>query len=256
MVTYDWSALPLLPHNKQKDGLALIVVLPTIIQIVVLFVSILHNRYLVDKGILTEDSLQTTLPQPSPLSNKPLLQSSQTSYHLYWSAMISTSTLATDKDASLPTTASDVVPITPYGVVHNSNPLHKPYPWTPIRSFLLESELSLHPDKVFIRSLIDDLQHGCSIGYTGPQFAHLATNLPSAFQQPNVIDAALAKECKAGRILGPFQAPPLQNFRTSGLGLVPKHDGGWRVIYHLSAPAGHSINDYIDPLTYSLSYNH
>ena len=254
MVTYSWSVLFLLPSNKQKDGLALIVVLPTIIQIIVLFVSTLHNRYLVDKGVVTEDNLQTTLPQPSPLSNKPLLQSSQTSYHLYRSAMISTSTLATDKDISLPTAASNVVPITPYGVVRNPNPLHKPYSWTPIRSFLLERELSLHPDKAYVKALIDDLQHGCSIGYTGPQFVHLATNLPSEFQQPNVIDAALEKECKARRILGPFQVHPLQNFHTSGLGLVPKHDGSWRVIYHLSAPAGHSINDYIDPLTYSLSY--
>ena len=57
-----------------------------------------------------------------------------------------------------------------------------------------------------------------------------------------------------GRILGPFQTPPLPNFRTSGLGLVPKHDGGWRIIYHLSASAGQSVNDFIDPFTYSLSY--
>jgi len=98
------------------------------------------------------------------------------------------------------------------------------------------------------------LQHGCNIGYLGPQFAHLATNLASASRQPEVIDAALQKECEAGRILGPFQTPPLHNFRTSGLGLVPKHDGGWRVIYHLSAPAPHSINDFIDPEAYSLTY--
>ena len=79
-------------------------------------------------------------------------------------------------------------------------------------------------------------------------------NLPSAFQQPSVIDATLQKECEAGRILGPFPTPPLPNFRTSGLGLVPKHDGGWRIIYHLSAPTTHNINDFIDPLMYSLSY--
>ena len=42
-------------------------------------------------------------------------------------------------------------------------------------------------------------------------------------------------QCEAGCILGPFRIPPLLNFRTSELGLVPKHDGGWRVIYHLSA---------------------
>jgi len=55
-------------------------------------------------------------------------------------------------------------------------------------------------------------------------------------------------------MLGPFPAPPLTNFCTSGLGLVPKHDGGWHIIYHLSAPVGFSINDFIDPSMYSLSY--
>ena len=34
---------------------------------------------------------------------------------------------------------------------------------------------------------------------------------------------------------------------------MPKHDGGWRTIYHLSAPHGNSINDYINP-DYTLSY--
>ena len=92
------------------------------------------------------------------------------------------------------------------------------------------------------------------IGYNGPQFANLAKNLPSAYQQPEVIDATLDRECEAERILGPFPAPPLTNFRTSGLGLVPKRDGGWHIIYHLSAPIGFSINDFIDPSMYSLSY--
>ena len=48
----------------------------------------------------------------------------------------------------------------------------KSQPWTPIQLFLLERELSSHPNKVFVRHLINYLQHGCSIGYTGPQFAH------------------------------------------------------------------------------------
>ena len=91
------------------------------------------------------------------------------------------------------------------------------------------------------------------IGYLGPQFAHSANNLASASWQPKVIDSALQKECEAGRILGPFQSPPLPNFRSSGLGLVPKHDGGWRIMYHLSAPAPHSINDYVDPNSFSLT---
>ena len=102
--------------------------------------------------------------------------------------------------------------------------------------------------------LIHDLGHGCSIGYTGPQFSCLANNLVSAYQQPEVIDNTLKKECEVGRILGPFESPPLPNFCTSGLGLVPKHDGGWRTIYHLSAPPNSTVNNFINPEDYSLSY--
>ena len=54
--------------------------------------------------------------------------------------------------------------------------------------------------------------------------------------------------------MGPFNTPPLPNFRFSGLGLVPKYDGGWRAIYHLSAPYGSSINDSISSQDYTLSY--
>ena len=50
----------------------------------------------------------------------------------------------------------------------------KPQSWTPIRPFILERELSDHPDKAFVRQLIHDRQHGCMIGYNGPQFANLA----------------------------------------------------------------------------------
>ena len=132
--------------------------------------------------------------------------------------------------------------------------LVKPPPWTPLRPFILERELCNYPDKVFVRQLIDSLRQGCKIGYTGPQFTYIAPNLQSASQQPEVIDATLRDECEAGRILGPFDQPPLPNFRTSGLGLVPKHDGGWRIIYHLSAHFAQSINDFIDPHAYSLSY--
>ena len=56
---------------------------------------------------------------------------------------------------------------------------------------------------------------------------------------------------EAGHILGPFDNPPLPNLWCSGLGTVPKHDGGWRIIYHLSAPPGISINDFIAPNSYT-----
>ena len=122
---------------------------------------------------------------------------------------------------------------------------------TPIITHHLHQELISHPDQVFVTQLIHNLEHGCAIGYSGPQFSHCCNNLSSAFQQPSV---ALASECSAGRILEPFQSPPLPNLRCSGLGVIPKHDSGWCTIYHLSAPHGSSINDYIDPEQYSLSY--
>jgi len=78
----------------------------------------------------------------------------------------------------------------------------RPFPWTPLRPLILEWELSNHPYKTFVKQRINDLQHGCNLGYLRSQFAHLATNLASASQQPEVIYAALQKECEAGRILG------------------------------------------------------
>ena len=102
--------------------------------------------------------------------------------------------------------------------------------------------------------LLSNLRHGCNIGYEGPRFQHIAQNLASANTQPSNIDDALAKECAENRMAGPYLYPPLPNMRCSGVGLVPKKDNGWGVIYHLSAPEGFSINDYIDPLRYSLTY--
>ena len=160
-------------------------------------------------------------------------------------------------DVNRPTLANTVVPITQLRTAPRQDPCGlpaRPHPWSPIQSFVFECKLSSHPDKVFVKQLVYDLQHGCSNGYAGPQFAHLARNLPTAYQKPDVIDATLQRECKAGRILGPFTSPPLPNFRSSGLGLIPKHDEGWRMIYHLFAPHDYSINDYIDSSLYALLY--
>jgi len=63
----------------------------------------------------------------------------------------------------------------------------------------------------------------------------------------------VSKKIEVGRILGPFDNPPLPKFWCSGLGAVLKRDGGWQIIYHLSAPSGSSINDFIDSNDYTLS---
>ena len=117
----------------------------------------------------------------------------------------------------------------------------------PVNIPALNSEIVSHPDCHFVNTLIDNLINGYNIGYTGPQFNHCSRNLHSAYQHPTTLDAATAEECRLSRFLGPIDQPPLPTFRSSGLGLVPKHDGGWQTICHLSAPHSSSINDHIDP---------
>ena len=103
----------------------------------------------------------------------------------------------------------------------------KPLPWTLIWPLICEWELSNHHDKAFVEQLIDNLLHGCIIGYSGPQFAHSVNHLASTSQKPDEHDASFCRECKAGRILGPFSSPPLPNFRTSGLGFVLMNSLHW-----------------------------
>ena len=203
----------------------------TTIPTTVPFVPTIHQQSLVDKGLLLEGNLtadHTWHPIQISHQNRSLVRTS-------------TATHAAAQIVNSPTAVSTVEPTMQSKTVPNTIGLStptKPQPWTPIRPFILECEVSDHPNKAFVRQLLHDLQHGCMIDYNKPQFANLAKN---AYQQPEVIETVLKKECEAGQTLGPFSTLPLSNFRTSGLGLVPKHDGGWRVIYHLSAPIGLSI---------------
>ena len=126
---------------------------------------------------------------------------------------------------------------------------------TPLRGSAFELELSHHPDKAWVSRLLIGINNGVSTGYKGPHYHFQARNLASALAHPEVVDAELKKEVDSGRVLGPFPHCPLHNFRTSGLGVVLKKNGKWRMILHLSAPEGHSINDYISKDEFSLHYS-
>ena len=57
------------------------------------------------------------------------------------------------------------------------------------------------------------------------------------------------------RLAGPFDSPPLPNFRVSPLGVVPKKaPGEYRLIHHLSFPRGASVNDGISTEDTSVQY--
>ena len=63
------------------------------------------------------------------------------------------------------------------------------------------------------------------------------------------------REKSRGRLIGPFETPPFENWKISPIGLVLKSSAGeYRVIHHLSYPVGDSVNDGIPRETVSVSY--
>ena len=126
---------------------------------------------------------------------------------------------------------------------------------TPLRHSQFERELAHYPDKAWVTRLLHGIRYGVDIGYMGPRQPMNAPNLPSARTHPHIITAQLQKEVEAGRIRGPFPERPLPALRCSGLGVVPKKGNKWRMILHLSTPAGASINDHISKANFSLQYS-
>ena len=126
---------------------------------------------------------------------------------------------------------------------------------TPLQHFQFESKLEHHPDRAWVSRLLNGIEYGVKIGYDGPHSLIKAKNLLSAYKYPHIIVAELTKECAVGRILGPFTSPPFPTLHCSGLGVVPKKNGKWRMIMHLSAPVRQSINDHISKEQYSFQYS-
>ena len=126
---------------------------------------------------------------------------------------------------------------------------------TTLRHSEFERELRNHPDKAWVSWLLHSILNGVSTGYKGPHTPYTARNLSSALQHPNVITSELQKEVAAGRVLGPFADRPLPSLRTPGLGAAAKKQGKWRMILHLSARYGASVNDGISKKEFSLHYS-
>ena len=97
------------------------------------------------------------------------------------------------------------------------------------------------------------LRKGAKIGYRGPNITHRNTNHHSALDAPEILSSDLQKQLHHDRLnqIDPATEAP---FVCSPLGLVPKHDGGWRRIHDLSFPPGNSVNDGIPQEWGSLEY--
>ncbi len=127
--------------------------------------------------------------------------------------------------------------------------------YTPLQHAQFESELQHHPDKSWTSNLLQSIQLGVTLGCEGPRGPMEARNLLSAHTHPTVVDNEIQRECQAGRLLGPFRERPLPSLKCSGVGVVPKKNGKWRMIHHLSAPPGSSVNDHVPKEPYSLQYS-
>ena len=103
--------------------------------------------------------------------------------------------------------------------------------------------------------LLEGFLSGFHVGFDGELNNAVPKNLTSALQKPELVREYIKKELEAGRLAGPFNSPPFEQFQCSPIGLVEKKEPGkFRMIHHLSYPEGMSINDQIDPNWSSVQY--
>ena len=126
---------------------------------------------------------------------------------------------------------------------HSSQPFSTPLCSSSIRQILQD-----YPDQSFTNLLCNIADYGAKIGYEGPNVCIRQANHQSAYSNADVVTEALQKEVEQGRIRI-LETLPNDRFYCSPIGVVPKRmDGiqtGWRVVFDLSCPASHSVNDNI-----------
>ena len=130
------------------------------------------------------------------------------------------------------------------------------YP-TPIKLHALLPLLDQYPNKRAAQVLRSGFSEGFRLGYMGPRVSRESRNLRTVSQLPEKVKEKIDKEKSLGRIVGPFQKPPIENLIISPIGLVPKSQPGkYRMIQHLSFPDGDSVNDWIDREYCAVQYTH
>lgn len=127
-------------------------------------------------------------------------------------------------------------------------------PVTPVKADRFENLLAGY-SPALKTLLVDGFRNGFRISYIGELSSFESPNLQSALQNPEIVSAKLMKKIEAGRVVGPFKAPPFPIFRTSPIGIVPKKaPNELRLIHHLSYPKGSSVNDSIPDECSSVHY--
>ena len=142
----------------------------------------------------------------------------------------------------------------PYKLVPDI-PIPHPNPGPPVPA-AWERLLASHPDKIYTRTIVQIIQYGARIGYTGPDQFILSTNLPSANNSTDTLDKDISNQRTHNRLIQVPDPRQLERFICSLLGLVPKpgQTETWRRIHHLSSPPGRSVNDHIPNKWGALEY--
>lgn len=129
-------------------------------------------------------------------------------------------------------------------------------PESPLIYGAWEAALSEYPDSVFREQLLGIIQYGAVIGYQGPRsILRIQPNLPIDDVDKHLITTEIESQLKSKAISQFDITNKTKTFISSPLGLVPKSDGTKRRIHHLSSPDGTSVNDFINPDSYTISYS-
>lgn len=131
-------------------------------------------------------------------------------------------------------------------------------PATPLVLLAWQQALKEHPDPAFVHYILSGLSHGFHIGADRAclSLRRGPANFASVRQHPQLVEAHIAEEVAAGRLLGPVPDHLVPLCHSSPIGLIPKphQPGRWRLIVDLSSPAGHSVNDGISPQIVHMHY--
>ena len=119
--------------------------------------------------------------------------------------------------------------------------------------------LAGHPDREFASYILQGIERGFSIGFdhTQNRCRPAMSNMLSATEQAEVVQAYLDKEVALGRVVGPVSpqsAPANTQISPFGVILKSSQPGKWRLILDLSSPEGYSVNSGIEPELCSLQY--
>ena len=146
----------------------------------------------------------------------------------------------------------------PLKVIHPADKPRRNMLPTPVRPHRLQHHLeTIGYKKELTHYLVSGFTSGFALGHTQDAENINSHNSKNAELNSAIVHEKLKKEIQAGRILGPFDAPPFNPFQVSPLNVRPKKTPNkFRLLHNLSHPYdGRSINANIPESNKSVQYS-